>query len=90
MKTPNFKTEDVWRIASALLDIGLTHDEGAGRCTYTHYTLTCPCCYNSVECNWQDVGTYEASFKHTPNCEMLIAQDILTNAPDEYQPKNQY
>jgi hypothetical protein len=74
-------------LAHALVDLEFLHDAGAGRCTYTHHTITCPCCFESVECNWKDVYTYETNFVHAPNCAKVLAQNIINSQDLNNEPQ---
>ena len=72
----NFKKEDVEAIAKALIENGLTeHDTDV--CCYSHVSISCPCCGVEEMCNWKNTEITKYNFQHKPNCEMVIAANIL-------------
>jgi hypothetical protein len=62
---PQFKKEDVWALARAVLDYPV-FETPSGRMV---------CRYCDVKAHWQD-----EPFPHAKDCLTFIAQDILTGA----------
>ena len=70
MSTIEFNTEDVVKVAKALLDFGVNYEDYGDNAPY--YGFECQCCDG-------DATQVKEEFEHKLDCPILIAKDLLTN-----------
>lgn len=75
MSNPQFKNEDVWKVAQTLLDHFVIWDVQCGMNAYNE------CRYCNGHVYWDKDG---ADIVHDSNCPVLVAKDLLTGAPDDW------
>ena len=85
MSDPRFSATDVWRVAKAVI-------ESWGRFSESHDgdRMKCRHC-GSWDYVMFDIEKDRSVYRvpHKQFCPVLLAQDLLTGAPEEYQP-NEY
>lgn len=73
-RAPQFKAEEVWAVARAVLDHAIDNDVDRGRSgAYNE-------CKHCDERVWWEAP--HSAIVHKPDCLVLIARDLLTGAPD--------
>ena len=72
-KNIQFSTEDVKKVASAMLEDCLQWDNS------NMNTMSGLCGYNCIHCYAEPLTEIEADYKHSTSCPTLIAMDLLTN-----------
>lgn len=75
-KEPQFKAEEVWAVAKALLENSVSHDvsSSGGRNSYNE----CNHCKGRVQ--WTES---DEQIAHESHCAVLVARDLLAGAPPE-------
>ncbi len=73
IKTINFKDSDVKAVATKLLEFGVSMVCYGD--TYPYQAYECECCGG-------EPTQLKKDFKHKLDCEILVANDLLTNIED--------